>query len=222
MSIAENIKEINNSIPSSVRLIAVSKFHPNEDIIEAYNAGQRIFGESKAQELTKKHEELPKDIEWHFIGHLQTNKIKYIAPFIHLIHSVDSARLLRNINKEAKKVNRVIPCLLQVHIAEEDTKYGFTFNECKALLASKEWQKYTNIQIVGLMGMATNTDNQKEINEEFKSLSHFFDEVKETYFPNDELFKELSIGMSDDYEIAIENGSTLIRVGSKIFGQRVY
>ena len=211
MSITKNLTEIQKQIPNHVRLVAVSKFHSVEDINEAYQAGQRIFGESKAQELIAKHEELPQeDIEWHFIGHLQSNKIKFIAPFIQLIHSVDTFRLLRNINKEAKKVNRIIPCLLQLHIADEDTKYGFSFDECRKMLHDGHWRDLTNIKISGIMGMATFTDNSTLIHSEFQSLKKFFEEIKQDYFQNDDSFKEISMGMSEDYPIAIEEGSTLI------------
>ena len=223
MSITTNLQNILNNCPKTVRLVAVSKYHSVDDIRQAYDAGQRIFGESKAQELIKKHEELPiQDIEWHFIGHLQSNKIKYIAPFISLIHSVDSLRLLRNINKEAEKQNRVISCLLQLHIADEETKYGFTKEECLNVFKSDELAELEHIEIAGLMGMATNTDSEEHIRSEFQSLKEFFDLCKRDFFQDNDTFKELSMGMSDDYPIAIEYGSTLIRVGSKIFGDRIY
>lgn len=223
MSITTNLQNILNDCPKTVRLVAVSKYHSVDDIRQAYDAGQRIFGESKAQELIIKHEELPlQDIEWHFIGHLQSNKIKYIAPFISLIHSVDSLKLLRNINKEAQKYDRVIPCLIQLHIANEDTKYGFTMDECQDIFQSNVLNDLKNIEIVGLMGMATNTESEEHIRDEFQSLKRFFDLCKSKYFKDNENFVELSMGMSDDYPIAIEEGSTLIRVGSKIFGDRIY
>lgn len=222
MDIQTNIKEILTELPSGVRLVAVSKFHPNECIETAYQAGQRIFGESKVQELTEKYQTLPKDIEWHFIGHLQTNKVKYIAPFISMIHAVDSFKLLEEINKQASKVNRIIPCLLEIHIAQEESKYGFTFESCREMLQEGAWKNLKNISINGVMGMATNTEASDEIRKEFKLLHDFFTELKQTYFPNEAQFCEISMGMSHDYPLAIEAGSTLVRVGSKIFGDRIY
>ncbi|WP_415954948.1 YggS family pyridoxal phosphate-dependent enzyme [Phocaeicola coprophilus] len=222
MDIQTNIKEILTELPSGVRLVAVSKFHPNERIEAAYQAGQRIFGESKVQELTEKYRTLPKDIEWHFIGHLQTNKVKYIAPFISMIHAVDSFKLLEEINKQASKVNRIIPCLLEIHIAQEESKYGFTFESCREMLQEGAWKNLKNISINGVMGMATNTEDSDEIRKEFKQLHDFFTELKQTYFPNKAQFCEISMGMSHDYPLAIEAGSTLVRVGSKIFGDRIY
>lgn len=220
MSIAENLKQVLSELPKEVRLVAVSKFHPNETIEEAYRAGQRVFGESKVQEMTSKYETLPKDIEWHFIGHLQTNKIKFIIPYVALIHGVDSYKLLVEINKQAAKADKTVNCLLQLHIAREETKFGFSLEECREMLASDEWKKLKNIRICGLMGMATNTDENEQIKVEFCSLSNFFHEVKSTWFANEFSFKELSMGMSHDYHEAIAAGSTLIRVGSKIFGER--
>ena len=222
MSIKANLQEVLAGITKDVTLVAVSKFHPNESIMEAYEAGQRIFGESKVQEMAQKYETLPKDIEWHFIGHLQSNKIKYMAPYVTMIHAIDSLSLLKEIDKHAKKVNRTISCLLQIHIAKEETKFGFSFDECRTMLNEEEWKKLDNIRICGVMGMATNCDDQKEIREEFKSLHTFFKEIKEEYFKDEESFKEISMGMSGDYEIAIEEGSTMVRVGSKIFGERIY
>lgn len=222
MNIAENITQVQNELPEGVRLVAVSKFHPNEAIEEAYRAGQRIFGESKVQEMTAKYESLPKDIEWHFIGHLQTNKIKYIVPYVALIHGIDSYKLLAEVNKLSAKANRVVDCLLQLHIAREETKFGFSFDECREMLTSGEWKTLLNIRICGLMGMATNTENAEQIKAEFCSLSNFFQEVKSKWFADSESFKELSMGMSHDYREAIAAGSTLIRVGSKIFGERIY
>ncbi len=221
-NIADNIKHILTELPEGVRLIAVSKFHPVEAIEEAYAAGQRIFGESKVQEMTTKFETLPSDIEWHFIGHLQSNKIKYMAPYVSLIHGVDSFKLLSEINKHAVKAKRVINCLLQIHIAEEDTKFGFSTDECREMLNSDEWKSLSNVSICGLMGMATFTDDTEQINREFHSLHQFFEEAKTTWFADSTHFCELSMGMSDDYPIAIKNGSTLVRIGSKIFGQRNY
>ncbi len=222
MQIAENIKKVLSELPAGVQLVAVSKFHPNEAIEEAYNAGQRVFGESKVQEMTAKYESLPKDIEWHFIGHLQTNKIKYIVPYVALIHGVDSYKLLTEINKQALKADRIVNCLLQLHIAAEETKFGFSYDECREMLAAGEWKDLKNVRICGLMGMATNTDNSEQIKAEFCSLSSFFQEVKSTYFADTKAFRELSMGMSHDYHEAITAGSTLVRVGSKIFGERNY
>lgn len=222
MSIAERIRQIQDEMPDDVRLVAVSKFHPIDSIMEAYRVGQRVFGESKVQELVAKYEALPKDIEWHFIGHLQTNKIKYMAGFVSLIHGVDSLKLLKEIDKQAAKVGRKLNCLLQIHIAREETKFGFSPDECKTMLAEGEWKKLTHIKICGLMGMATNTDDIEQIKAEFRLLSSFFKELKTTYFVGDEAFCELSMGMSDDYLEAIDEGSTLVRVGSKIFGERIY
>ncbi|MDO4185606.1 MAG: YggS family pyridoxal phosphate-dependent enzyme [Bacteroidales bacterium] len=220
--IGEAIKSIQQTLPEGVRLIAVSKFHSETDILEAYKAGQRLFGENHVQELTQKHESLPADIEWHFIGHLQTNKVKYIAPFVSLIHSIDSLKLLKVVDKEAAKVNRIIPCLLQMHIAQEETKFGFSREECLEMLNFGALSELKHVQICGLMGMATNTDNTAQVKKEFHSLHTFFEELKQTYFHEDAAFKELSMGMSEDYPIAIEEGSTLIRVGTMIFGQRDY
>lgn len=220
--ISEQIKSIQESLPEGVRLIAVSKFHPNEAILEAYKAGQRLFGENHVQELTAKHESLPSDIKWHFIGHLQTNKVKYIAPFISLIHGIDTPKLLKVVDKEGAKAGRVIPCLLQIHIATEETKFGFSREECLEMLSSGIVSELQHVQICGLMGMATNTDDEAQIREEFHTLHALFEELKASYFKDVPTFKELSMGMSDDYPIAIEEGSTLIRVGTKIFGERDY
>lgn len=222
MNIKEIINEIKSELPQSTRLVAVSKFHPAEAISEAYDGGQRIFGESKVQELEEKYKVLPKDIEWHFIGHLQTNKVKYIAPYISMIHAVDSYKLLCEINKQAQKANRVIKCLLEIHIAKEESKYGFSFESCRQMLDTEEWKGLENVSVCGVMGMATFTDDDAEIRNEFKSLHDFFTELKNSYFSNDDNFREISMGMSDDYPIAIEEGSTMIRVGSKIFGVRNY
>lgn len=222
MSIADSIREINNSLPDGVKLVAVSKFHPADAIKQAYNAGQRIFGESKVQEMTSKYEVLPKDIEWHFIGHLQTNKVKYIASFVSLIHGVDSYKLLKEIDKQAEKVGRKVKCLLQIHIAQEETKFGFSSEECIDMLENKLHTELNNIEICGLMAMASNTDCVVQIRKEFSGLKCLYDRLKQEYFSNSDSFKELSIGMSGDYEIAIEEGSTLVRIGSKIFGNREY
>ena len=221
MGIANNIKNIKKEIDSvSVRLIAVSKTKPTTDILEAYDAGQRIFGENQVQELVEKYNSLPKDIEWHLVGHLQTNKVKFIAPFISLIHGVDSFKLLKEINKEAIKKNRTINCLLQIYIADEDTKYGLGFDETIELLSSDEYTQLKNIHVVGVMGIATNTDNQSQLKEEFYELKTFFNGLKESFFKNDAEFKEISMGMSADYKLAIKEGSTMVRIGSDIFGKR--
>lgn len=221
-TIQANLKEVLSELPAGVRLVAVSKFHPNEILEEAYAAGQRIFGESHVQEMTLKYETLPKDIEWHFIGHLQTNKVKYIAPFVSMIHAIDSYKLLAEVNKYAAKANRIVPCLLQIHIAQEETKFGFTIDECKKMLDAGEWKGMKNILIAGVMGMASNVDDAEQIKREFCSLNTLFREIKQTYFADSEDFKEISMGMSHDYPLAVEAGSTLVRVGSKIFGERNY
>lgn len=220
MDIQKNLEEINSKIPAKVSLVVVSKTHPPETIMEAYRAGHRVFGESKAQEMLPKEEALPKDIEWHMIGHLQSNKVKYIAPFVALIHSVDSLKLLKVINKEARKNNRIIPCLLQIHIAEESTKFGLSFEECCQLLESESYQNMHHVEIRGVMGMATFTDNNQQIIQEFKNLNHHFHQLKERYFNDDESFREISMGMSDDYPLGIAEGSTMVRIGSAIFGSR--
>jgi pyridoxal phosphate enzyme (YggS family) len=218
MSIAKNISELKLKLPEAVTLIAVSKTKSNEQILEAYNAGQRDFGENRVQEIVPKYEALPKDIRWHLIGHLQTNKVKYIAPFVHLIHSVDSESLLAEINKQAAKNNRIIPVLLQIFIAQEETKFGFSFEEAASFLNSLPEKKYPNIRIEGLMGMATNTENENQIRKEFHSLKNFF--VDNQFKIQNSKFKILSMGMSSDWKIAVEEGSTMIRVGSSIFGER--
>jgi pyridoxal phosphate enzyme (YggS family) len=221
MSIAQNIKIFTDTFRNSTcKLIVVSKTYPNEAVQEAYAAGQRIFGENKVQELVPKYEALPKDIEWHLIGHLQSNKVKYIAPFVHLIHSVDSFKLLKEINKEAAKNNRVINVLLQIYIADEETKFGLDFKEAEAILQSEELNYLNNIKIIGFMGMATNTEDQEKIRLEFRSLKLFFDKCKASYSSAIIDLNEISMGMSSDYEIAVEEGSTMVRVGSSIFGKR--
>ncbi len=222
MEIGKNIDGILNTIPEEVKLVAVSKTKPVEMIMEAYNHGYRIFGENKPQELRDKHNEMPKDIEWHMIGHLQTNKVKYIAPFVSLIHAVDSIKLLAVINKEAKKNNRIIDCLLQVFIAEEESKFGLSEDELYQILDSDEFKQMENVRIVGVMGMATYTDDNAQISKEFANLKEIFGRVKSKYYSNANWFKEISMGMSGDYKLAIEQGSTIIRVGSSIFGNRVY
>jgi pyridoxal phosphate enzyme (YggS family) len=218
----EKYDEIRASLPAGVRLVAVSKFKPAEDISALYQHGQRVFGENHAQEMKAKHEVLPQDIEWHFIGHLQTNKIKYIAPYVALIHSIDSYDLLKEVNKHAVKNNRVIPCLLQFHIADEETKFGFTLEECKAMLGHSDFQELKNVEIHGVMGMATFTDNQEKVRGEFQHLHQIFQELKTSYFAQKPNFREISMGMSEDYPIAVEEGSTLVRIGSAIFGPRNY
>ena len=218
MSIKDNFENINLKIPSEVCLVAVSKTKPISDILEAYEYGQRVFGENKIQELVKKYDKLPKDIEWHMIGHIQRNKVKYMAPFVSLIHSADSYRLIKEINKQGKINNRVINCLLQIKIASEESKFGFTENEATDFLNSDEYVSFKNIKIVGLMGMATFTDDQRKIDQEFNKLKIFYKKVKRS---NTEI-NVLSMGMSDDYPIAIRNGSTMVRIGSSIFGKRNY
>lgn len=222
MSIAQRIVQLKASLPAGITLVAVSKFHPAEALTEAYNAGQRVFGESRAQELTAKQKVLPGDIEWHFIGPLQSNKVKDIAPFIHTIHSIDSMKLLQEVNKQAAKNNRIIRVLLEIYIAEEDTKHGLSPEECKELLQDERLKEYNNICICGIMGMATNTDNPSLIEEEFRTLHHLFSELKVLYFKENDNFTELSMGMSHDYPLAIREGSTMIRVGTRIFGEREY
>ena len=222
MSIAQNIQEIRKNIPQNVSLVCVSKFHPENAILEAYNCGERIFGESRVQELLAKQTKLPADIQWHFIGHLQSNKIKLILPTVSLIHGVDSFNLLKEINSRALKAGRVVSCLLQVHIAREETKFGFSMEEIRQMLSGIEFGSLENVQINGLMGMATLTDDKEQIRAEFRTLRQLYDELKREYFQNNENFCELSMGMSDDYQIAIDEGSTMVRIGSSIFGMREY
>lgn len=221
-SIADKLKQTLAELPQGVRLVAVSKFHSCEAIEEAYRAGQRIFGESKVQEMTAKYESLPKDIEWHFIGHLQSNKIKYMAPYVSMIHGIDTYKLLAEVDKHASKVGRTICCLLQIHVAQEETKFGFTPNECQKMLAEGNWKELTHIRICGLMGMASNTEDCEQIKQEFCFLHKLFEEIKSEWFADSDYFKELSMGMSHDYPEAIDAGSTLVRIGSKIFGERNY
>lgn len=222
VDVAVNLRRIEDTLPRGVRLVAVSKFHPAEDIEAAYNAGQRVFGESHEQELSKKQQALPKDIEWHFIGHLQTNKVKYIAPYISMIEAVDSLKLLKEINRQAAKYDRVINVLLELHIAEETTKYGLSLDACRGLLEEGEWREMSNVRICGLMMMASNVDDENQIRREFDTAADFFDEVKAEYFADDDAFRERSWGMSDDYKIAVGCRSTMVRVGTAIFGHRVY
>ena len=220
--VAKNLHEVLDTLPDGVKLVAISKFHPKEYIEVAYREGQRIFGESHEQELAGKVESLPKDIEWHFIGHLQTNKVKYIAPYISMIEAVDTVKLLKEINKQAAKHNRVINVLLELHIAEEESKYGFTPDACREFLKSGEWRELKNVHISGLMMMASNVEDQEQIRKEMIFASNLFDELKASYFSDDPEFKERSWGMSHDYPIAVECHSTMVRVGTAIFGPRVY
>ena len=220
--VKEKLNEVRQSLPEGVRLVAISKFHPEEYITAAYEEGQRVFGESHEQELARKVQSLPQDIEWHFIGHLQTNKVKYIVPYISMIEAVDSLKLLREIEKQAAKVDRVVRVLLELHIAEEATKYGLTLDACRQLLADGEWRQMSHVQICGLMMMASNVDDEAQISNEFQIAADFFDEVKRDYFPLDSHFCERSWGMSHDYHLAVLRGSTMVRVGTTIFGPRVY
>jgi pyridoxal phosphate enzyme (YggS family) len=222
ITIADNLLSIKNKLPEQVKLIAVSKTYPVSAVLEAYKTGHKIFGENKVQELVEKYEHLPKDIEWHLIGHLQSNKVKYIAPFVSLIHSVDSLKLLQEINKQALKNNRVISCLLQIYIASEETKFGLSEEECIELIQSVIFKSLHNIKIVGLMGMASNTEDTNQIKKEFSQLKKFFDQISSTTKLANTDLKEISMGMSSDYKIAIDEGSTMIRVGSSIFGKRNY
>ena len=221
-SISHNITSIKQSLPENVTLVAVSKTKPNEDVLEAYNVGHKVFGENKVQDLVKKSEELPRDIEWHFIGHLQTNKVKYIAPFVSLIHGVDSLKLLRTINKEAGKNHRVINCLLQCKIGEEDTKFGLSPNALNALIESPEFKELENINIKGVMGMATNTPDLEQVRAEFKGLYDIYKALKVGVFREKPDFMVVSMGMSHDYQLAVEQGATMVRIGSNIFGERNY
>jgi len=220
--VAKNLHEVLRNLPDGVKLVAISKFHSNEYLEAAYREGQRIFGESQVQELTRKVETLPRDIEWHFIGHLQTNKVKYIAPYISMIEAVDTLKLLKEINKQAAKYNRVINVLLELHIAKEESKYGFTPDACRELLESGEWKQLKNVHISGLMMMASNVDDRNQIKKEMTMAADLFDELKAKYFADAPDFKERSWGMSHDYDIAVECRSTMVRVGTTIFGPRVY
>jgi len=220
--VKKNLHQVLDNLPTGVRLVAISKYHPNENILAAYEEGQRVFGESHEQELRRKVPALPKDIEWHFIGHLQTNKVKYIAPYITMVEAVDSLKLLKEIDKQAAKHNRTIKCLLELHIAEESTKYGLTLDACRQLLADGEWRQLQHVQICGLMMMASFTDDMEQVRREMMVAADFFDEVKEKYFADDPAFCERSWGMSDDYPVAVECRSTMVRIGTAIFGPRVY
>lgn len=220
--ISRNIIRISSELPDYVKLVAVSKFHPTEALEVAYSAGQRIFGESRVQEIQMKHKEMPDDVQWHFIGHLQTNKVRALVPYVSLIHSIDSYKLLKCINDEAKKIGRTINVLLQLHVAKETTKFGFAPEDCLELMESGATSELNNVQICGVMGMATNTDDMSEVRREFKTIKNTFEELKARYFADDDNFCEVSMGMSDDYKIAIEEGSTLVRIGTSIFGEREY
>ncbi|MDD5861491.1 MAG: YggS family pyridoxal phosphate-dependent enzyme [Prevotella sp.] len=222
IDVAGNLRGVLGELPAGVRLVAISKYHPNEYIEAAYHAGQRIFGESHEQELQKKVETLPRDIEWHFIGHLQTNKVKYIAPYISMIESCDSMKLMKEIEKQAAKHDRVIEVLLELHIAEEATKYGLTLDACRQLLEVGEWRQLKHVHIAGVMMMASHVDDESQIAGEFDTAARFFDEIKAKYFADDPGFKERSWGMSHDYAIAVKHRSTMVRVGTKIFGPREY
>ena len=217
-----NLHRVLDTLPQGVRLVAISKYHPDDYILAAYEEGQRIFGESHEQELRQKHESLPKDIEWHFIGHLQTNKVKYIVPYVSMIEAVDSIRLLREINRQAEKCDRVVNVLLELHIAKEATKYGLSLDACRELLADGEWRGMAHVRICGLMMMASFVDDRDQIRREMQAAADFFDEVKAAYFADDDAFCERSWGMSDDYPIALETRTTMVRVGTAIFGPRVY
>ncbi len=220
--IAENLQRIRAELPKGVLLVAVSKTKPVEDILEAYRAGQRDFGENKVQEMVTKKDQLPADIRWHMIGHLQTNKVKYIVPFVHLIHSVDSLKLLRTVDKEARKVNKVQDVLLEIHIAKEPSKFGFVFEDLLALLREGAWRELTHVRICGVMGMATFTDDREQVRSEFRYLHECFDRLQQEFFSETTHFREISMGMSGDYPIAVEEGSTIVRIGTLIFGERNY
>lgn len=217
-----HLHQILDTLPQGTRLVAISKYHPNEYIMAAYEEGQRVFGESHEQELRQKHNSLPSDIEWHFIGHLQTNKVKYIVPYVSMIEAVDSLKLLKEINRQAERFGRVVKVLLELHIAEETTKYGLTLDACRELLADGEWKEMQHVQICGLMMMASLTDNRDQIRREMQTAADFFVEIKEKYFNDDDAFCERSWGMSDDYLIALDTHSTMVRIGTSIFGPRVY
>ena len=220
--ISDQIKIITETLPDGVELVAVSKFHPVEALKEAYDAGQRIFGESRVQEISQKRLLMPDDVQWHFIGHLQTNKGRQLVPYVSLIHSVDSIKLLESINAESARIGRVVDVLLQLHVAQEETKFGFTCEDCVDLVDKGVLDRLPNVRVCGVMGMATNTDDMGKVREEFKSIKNVFDTLKQRYFADKPYFKEISMGMSDDYHIAMEEGSTLVRIGTTIFGSRGY
>lgn len=220
--ISDQIKIITETLPDGVELVAVSKFHPVEALKEAYDAGQRIFGESRVQEISQKRLLMPDDVQWHFIGHLQTNKVRQLVPYVSLIHSVDSIKLLESINAESARIGRVVDVLLQLHVAQEETKFGFTCEDCVDLVDKGVLDRLPNVRVCGVMGMATNTDDMVKVREEFKSIKNVFDTLKQRYFADKPYFKEISMGMSDDFHIAMEEGSTLVRIGTTIFGSRGY
>lgn len=222
INVKENIRKLQDSLPKGVGLVAVSKFHPVELLREAYDAGQRIFGESRAQELLQKVGQMPDDVKWHFIGHLQTNKVRAIVPYVAMIHSIDSEKLLRVVDSEAERAGRVVDVLLQLHVAQEETKYGMTAYECVAMVESGVLAELTHVRVCGVMGMATNTDDENEIRAEFRKIKQVFDLLHEGCLHDSDCFREISMGMSDDYQIAVEEGSTLVRVGHSIFGERQY
>ena len=222
MSIVENLNKIHSTLPAGVQLVAVSKTRNDEEIMEAYTEGQRLFGENKVQELVRKWESLPKDIEWHFIGHLQSNKVKFIAPFVAMIHSVDSIKILKTINEEGRRAGRRIPCLLQFHIAREESKFGFSPEDADQLFSQADLAELDHVIISGVMGMATFTEDSAQVNLEFSILYKLFQKVKTTFFAGNDNFREISMGMSDDYQLAVANGSTLVGIGSTIFGERCY
>lgn len=222
INVKENIRKLQDSLPKGVGLVAVSKFHPVELLREAYDAGQRIFGESRAQELLQKVGQMPDDVKWHFIGHLQTNKVRAIVPYVAMIHSIDSEKLLRVVDSEAERAGRVVDVLLQLHVAQEETKYGMTADKCVAMVESGVLAELTHVRVCGVMGMATNTDDEYEIRAEFRKIKQVFDLLHEGCLHDSDCFREISMGMSDDYQIAVEEGSTLVRVGHSIFGERQY
>ena len=222
INVKENIRKLQDSLPKGVGLVAVSKFHPVELLREAYDAGQRIFGESRAQELLQKVRQMPDDVKWHFIGHLQTNKVRAIVPYVAMIHSIDSEKLLRVVDSEAERAGRVVDVLLQLHVAQEETKYGMTADECVAMVESGVLAELTHVRVCGVMGMATNTDDENEIRAEFRKIKQVFDLLHEGCLHDSDCFREISMGMSDDYQIAVDEGSTLVRVGHSIFGERQY
>lgn len=222
INVKENIRKLQDSLPKGVGLVAVSKFHPVELLREAYDAGQRVFGESRAQELLQKVGQMPDDVKWHFIGHLQTNKVRAIVPYVAMIHSIDSEKLLRVVDSEAERAGRVVDVLLQLHVAQEETKYGMTADECVAMVESGVLAELTHVRVCGVMGMATNTDDENEIRAEFRKIKQVLDLLHEGCLHDSDCFREISMGMSDDYQIAVEEGSTLVRVGHSIFGERQY
>lgn len=221
-NIAQQIKRFNDELPQRVKLVAVSKFHPIESLQEAYDCGQRIFGESRVQEIAEKHKFMPDDVQWHFIGHLQTNKVRQLVSYVSLVHSVDSLRLLECINSEAKRINRVVNVLLQLHVAKEEHKFGFSIDDCLQLIEDGVLDNMNNVRVCGVMGMATNTDDMSEVQNEFKAIKTVFETLHGGYFADKPYFKEISMGMSEDYRVAIEEGSTLVRIGTAIFGARQY